>query len=134
MNGADPGPYDPVRWLSYAEEDLRVARMFRGRVEFTPRHACWYAQQSSEKALKAVGLIDQRGSSRTHAIADLWPPSAGSIVSSADLEYLARLVETGRYPDAFPVPTVADASRAVALAGTIYDFVAAEFERRGTSN
>lgn len=133
MNGAEPDPQDPERWLGYAEEDLRAARMFQGRTDFSPRHACWYAQQSAEKVLKAVGLLDRRLTPKTHNLADLWPPSAGSIVSAADLERLSRMVETARYPDAVPVPTETDAHRAVSVAGTIYDLVAAEFQRRGAS-
>lgn len=134
MNGGEPEPQDPERWLGYAEEDLRAARMFYERVDFSPRHACWYAQQSAEKALKAVVLEDRPLAPRTHIMADLWPPTGGSIVSTADLAHLTRLVETARYPDAVPAPTETDARRALDVAGTIYDFVAAEFERRGAIN
>ena len=133
MNGDEPDPQDPERWLGYAEEDLRAARLFEGHVDFSPRHACWYAQQSAEKALKAVILVDHPLAPKTHSMAHLWPPSAGFVVGSDDLNFLTRLVETARYPDAVPVPTVEDARRAVGLAGTIYDFVAAEFQRRGVS-
>ena len=131
MNGGEPEPQDPERWLGYAEEDLRAARLFQERVDFSPRHACWYAQQSAEKALKAVRLTDRPMAPKTHNLADLWPIAAGSIVSTADLDHLTALVETARYPDALPPPTEADARRAIGVAGTIYDFVAAEFARRG---
>ncbi|MCY3559221.1 MAG: HEPN domain-containing protein [Chloroflexi bacterium] len=134
MNGGEPEPQDPERWLGYAEEDLRAARMFHERGDFSPRHACWYAQQSAEKALKAVVLTVQPLARKTHNMADLLPSPAGSIVSTADLNHLTDLVETARYPDATPTPTEADARRAVDVAGTIYDFVAAEFERRGAIN
>ena len=133
MNGAEPDPQDPERWLGYAEEDLRAARLFQGRTDFSPRHTCWYAQQSAEKALKALGLLDRRLTTKTHDMAALWPTSAGSNVSTAELDYLTTLVERGRYPDALPVPTEGDARRAVTIAGTIYDYVAAEFERRVVS-
>lgn len=134
MNGSETEPEDPDSWLSYAEEDLRAARMFQGRADFSPRHACWYAQQSAEKALKALILEGQPLASKTHNMARLWPAPAVSSVSRDDLDYLTTLVETARYPDALPVPTDADARRAVGLAGTIYDLVAAEFARRGAIN
>lgn len=133
MNGGEPEPQDPERWLGYAEEDLRAARLFQGRTDFSPRHACWYAQQSAEKALKAVGMADRPRAPKTHNLADLRPPSVASIVSTDDLNHLTALVESARYPDAVPVPTEADARLAIDVAGTIYDFVAAEFQRRGAS-
>ena len=42
------------RWLRYAEEDLRTAESLLADSHAIPRHACWLAQQSVEKALKAV--------------------------------------------------------------------------------
>lgn len=44
------------RWLRYAEEDLRAAQAATRDPELVPRHACFLAQQATEKALKA-GLV-----------------------------------------------------------------------------
>lgn len=45
------------RWLRYAREDLTVAETLLNQDDLIPRHACWLAQQSAEKALKAVWFI-----------------------------------------------------------------------------
>ena len=45
-------------WLRYAREDLEGAEnIVANLLALAPRHACFFAQQSVEKALKAV-LID----------------------------------------------------------------------------
>jgi hypothetical protein len=42
------------RWLRYPREDLEGAETLRERRVVVPRHICWLAQQSVEKALKAI--------------------------------------------------------------------------------
>ncbi|MDE0101185.1 MAG: HEPN domain-containing protein [Bryobacterales bacterium] len=134
MNGSERDPLDPPVWLDDAEEDLRAAQLFQERSDFAPRHACWYALQSAEESLKGLTVLDQRTHQRTHNLWDLLPESADLSVSGADLDHLTAVGVAGRYPDAGSPPTLEDARRAVGLAGTIYDLVAAEFERRGAIN
>ena len=131
MNGDDAS--DPQRWLDYAEEDLRAAHLFQQRADFAPRHACWYAQQSAEKSLKGLTLLDRRTFERVHILRQLSPAEATGSVSTEDLDRLTDAGFRSRYPDSDPTPTVEDARRAVTIAGTIYDFVAAEFQRHGAS-
>ena len=42
------------RWLRYAREDLEGAETLLERCVVVPRHICWLAQQSVEKAMKAI--------------------------------------------------------------------------------
>lgn len=42
-------------WLRYAREDLETAEFVISNLPtLVPRHACFFAQQSAEKALKSV--------------------------------------------------------------------------------
>ena len=45
------------RWLHYATEDLVEAKAMVQRPQYVPRHACFFAQQAAEKALKAVLVL-----------------------------------------------------------------------------
>ena len=45
---------DTARWIRYAEEDLITAETLLRHPHVPPRQSCWCAQQSAEKALKAV--------------------------------------------------------------------------------
>jgi HEPN domain-containing protein len=44
--------YEALRWLRTAEDDLDAATVLSKNDKFP--HACFYAQQAGEKALKAV--------------------------------------------------------------------------------
>ena len=48
--------YEAERWLTTAEEDLRAAHSLHDSKNFS--HACFMAQQSAEKAIKALWLKD----------------------------------------------------------------------------
>lgn len=133
MNGGDVDASDPHRWLEDAEEDLRAAELFQQRTDFAPRHACWYALQSAEKALKGLTLWERDSVRRTHELVDIASEAVDIPVTEEDLDQLTDYGLGGRYPDADPTPTAEDARRAVAIAGTIYDLVAAEFQRRSAS-
>ena len=69
---------DTARWLRHAEEDLTTAETFLGHPHMPPRQSCWCAQQSAEKALKAVLIFLQIDFPRTHdldTLRDLVPES-----------------------------------------------------------
>ncbi len=66
--------YQAERWLLTAEEDLHAAVLLSQAGLFAP--ACFYAQQSGEKALKALWyLVD----------AEPWGHMAGRTLSQLDL-------------------------------------------------
>ena len=54
------------RWLRYATEDLVEAEAMVRRPQYVPRHACFFAQQAAEKALKAVLVFLQIDIPRLH--------------------------------------------------------------------
>ena len=59
---------DIARWLRYAEEDLITAETLLQQPHLPPRQSCWYAQQSTEKALKAVLIFLEIDFPRTTVI------------------------------------------------------------------
>lgn len=68
------------RWLRFACEDLREAEALAAREEGAPRHACWFAQQAAEKALKAALVLEGHEFPFRHdldALRNLLPPAGG---------------------------------------------------------
>ena len=61
-----------ARWLRYAEEDLITAEILLKQAHLPPRQAYWYAQQTTEKALKAVLIFLQIDFPRTDDLNILW--------------------------------------------------------------
>ena len=59
MSGPDPIVANALRWLRYSTEDLNVARLLFASSPLVPRHVCWLAQQSAEKALKAALVLER---------------------------------------------------------------------------
>lgn len=122
-------PMDPMadaeRWLAFASEDVRMARLAAG--EGLWNQVCFHAQQAVEKCLKALLARAGQLLPRTHVIADLWRAQAEATRHAlGDLE--SRLIELDRfyiptrYPDALPgdladgLPTEADAEEALSVA------------------
>lgn len=90
--------YEAERWLLTAEEDLRAAEaLFQSEIY---AQACFYTQQSGEKALKALWYlmdIDPWGHSVQRLIIEF--PQRSEI---ADLE---MWIEQGALLDKFYIPT-----------------------------
>jgi len=93
------------RWLAFAEDDLRVARL--ALEEGLYAQVCFHAQQCVEKSLKA--LLTRAGQlvPRTHRIDDLWAelPAWGRTPLDPMREALLELdgyYAITRYPDAAP--------------------------------
>jgi HEPN domain-containing protein len=55
----DKQAYEASRWLETAEEDLEAARVLLREEKHS--HACFLAQQSGEKAVKALRPPDNVG-------------------------------------------------------------------------
>lgn len=90
--------YEAERWLRTAEEDLRAAETLLNAGLFA--QACFYAQQSGEKAVKALWyLID----------ADPWGHSIQRLVmdfpQKQQLPDLAQWIEQAAFLDKFYIPT-----------------------------
>ena len=90
--------YEAQRWLDTAAEDLDAARALAENKKFS--HACFFAQQCGEKALKALWYFlgeDPWGDSIQKLIAELPDEKAR--------ETMADLLETGSALDRYYIPT-----------------------------
>ena len=96
---------DAQRWLTFAEQDLRMAELALGAEIFN--QTCFHAQQCVEKCLKACLTAGGELVPRTHLIADLLQQVLASAQAAiADLEEdllaLDQFYIPTRYPDALP--------------------------------
>jgi HEPN domain-containing protein len=99
----DKEQYEAQRWLETAREDLDAAKALLEKGKFS--HACFFCQQSGEKALKAIWYFlgeDPWGHSIQKLISEL-PDS--SIRAQLDIEtgvILDRYYIPTRYPNGLP--------------------------------
>ena len=122
------------RWLSYAEEDLRVADWLLAQPQLAPRYTCWHSQQAAEKALKALLLLETGGYRPTHDLhdlADLLPEPLSERIPRAGLSLLTQLYIESRYPGRYAEATSAEATTAITTARAVFEVVNGEFQRRG---
>lgn len=122
------------RWLQYAEEDLLAAEAALGREDTFPRHVCWLAQQSAEKALKAVLVFLQVDFPRSHdldALRNLIPDGWRLKVEHPDLASLTEWAVEARYPGDWPDAVEADARSAARQARAIWESVCAGLAQHG---
>jgi HEPN domain-containing protein len=96
---------DAQRWLTFAEQDLRMAEFALDAEIFN--QTCFHAQQCVEKCLKACLAAGSALLPRTHLIADLLqqlPATAQGAVAGLeeDLLTLDQFYIPTRYPDALP--------------------------------
>ena len=90
--------YEAERWLDTAAEDLDAARALAEKKKFS--HACFFAQQCGEKALKALWYYlgeDPWGHSIQKLIAELPDEKVRTI--------MVELLETGSDLDRYYIPT-----------------------------
>ena len=134
MQTADQLAYT-ARWLRHAEEDLTTAETFLGHPHVPPRQSCWFAQQATEKALKAALIFGQIDFRRTHdlnVLRDMLPENWHLKTELPNLENLNRWAVQVRYPKAAQEPTETDASTAVEHARTVWISVSTELAQRGS--
>ena len=125
---------DTARWLRYAEEDLITAETLLGQPHVPPRQSCWHAQQSAEKALKAVLIFLEIDFPRTHdlnILRNLMPDGWQLKSVHPDLASLTEWAAEARYPSDMPEATNADASEAVEQARTIWTSVSTALTEHG---
>ncbi len=95
---------EALRWFDQAKSDLESANILSRGAKF--ESACFYSQQSAEKALKAFLVSKGYRGIITHSIRELLAKSAVKEKAfkehvSAGL-YLDRQYIQPRYPDSFP--------------------------------
>ena len=125
---------DTTRWMRYAEEDLITAEMLLSQQQIPPRQACWFAQQSAEKALKAALIFLQIDFHRTHNLNDLRdmvPESWQLKTAYPNLSNLTRWAVEARYPETMQEATNTEASEAVKQARSIWNSVSNALEEHG---
>ena len=96
MSDPDPAVADALRWLRYSTEDLDVARVLLASSPLVPRHVCWLAQQSAEKALKAALVLEGVAFPFTHDLDALCNrlPGPGRLVQFTPI---SRSLPSGRW-------------------------------------
>lgn len=110
------------RWLRWAREDLVLAEHTAQDPDVVRRGVCMWAQQSAEKALKALVVAQGIDPPKTHNLLHLErlaPSSIGDQLAGLDLVSLARWAIEGRYPDDLDEATADDAEAALATAAAV---------------
>jgi HEPN domain-containing protein len=124
-------------WLRYAREDLEGAEHVVANLPtLAPRHACFFAQQSAEKALKAVLIFLQIEYPRLHnldELRDLIPAGWSVKTDYPTLKPLAVWAVEARYFSELPDATPDDARETTRQARTIYASVTADLVEHGLS-
>lgn len=119
------------RWLAYARENLLSARLLAENGLYNP--ALQNAQQTVEKALKALLLAKTGTFPRTHGIGllvELLEPHAKVPLEENAIDFLDSIYVPSKYPLAMVLPDFSPtrevAERACALADTVLTFVHAQ--------
>ena len=121
---------DAQRWLTFVEQDLRMAELALGAEIFN--QTCFHAQQCVEKCLKACLTAGGELVPRTHLIADLLQQMSARAQAAVagveeDLLALDQFYIPTRYPDALPgslpegLPQQPHAEMALATARRCYE-------------
>lgn len=124
-----------LRWLEYARNDLQAASVILSRNDVAPRTACFLAQQSAEKALKAILVLKGLNVTKTHdldAISEKLPEKESAAFESFDLSWLTEWSVESRYPGDWPEASSEDAKKAVTIATKVLDASTSFFIETGT--
>ncbi|WP_298432501.1 HEPN domain-containing protein [Geobacter sp.] len=121
-----------IRWLDYADEDLRLARHALTLSTGVPyRLVAYHAQQCAEKALKAFLVYHRIDFPYTHNISrllELCQDKAQWGDSLLDAEELSVYAVTTRYPGEEEEVTRDETLRAIDLAAMVRERVRLELE------
>lgn len=115
-----------TQWLTWARDDLALARSALSDPEVVRRGACTWAHQCAEKALKAMVVAQDLDPPRTHnllRLEQLTPPHVQTALAGIDLEGLTRWAIEGRYPEDLADATETDARLALAAAAEVHRIV-----------
>ena len=125
---------DTARWLRYAKEDLITAEILLEQSHLPPRQAYWWAQQTIEKALKAILTFGQIDFLNTDDLSTLWslvPDSWQLKTVQLGIVDLTGRIGDVRYPGDTSEPTKANASEAVKQARAIWTVASTELTQHG---
>lgn len=116
------------KWITKAEEDLRVARN-EIKTSRPPTSAiCFHSQQSVEKYLKAYLVYHNKFFRKTHDIAEILELCIEIEAEFKELEKinvheLTVYATELRYPEFFHIPSVEEAKETIEIAIKVRDFV-----------
>lgn len=122
-------------WLQWSRDDIRAAEELMRSGEAQPRHACFWAQQAAEKAVKAAFVLEQVEFPYVHdlnALEEALPGGWHVPGNEPELEWLSRWAMEARYPSN-AVASPHDAERSFRLAVAIVDEVSTAFKARGAA-
>jgi HEPN domain-containing protein len=122
------------RWLRYALEDLETGEALLNQQTVIPRHICWLAQQSAEKAPKAALIFLQIDFPRRHdldALRNLLPSGWNIKEEQPDLAALTEWSVEARYPGDWPDATEDDARIAIEQARVVWQLINADLLHHG---
>ena len=125
MNGEADSEPRPETWLRYAETDL-ILMLTALRDSRTAGEVCFHAQQATEKALKALLVLQQVEPPRIHDLVRLHALLDSSVRPDVDVDQLDRLTDLeaeSRYPGTWPQPTMTEAEWASAMADSVVQAV-----------
>jgi HEPN domain-containing protein len=122
------------RWLRYAVEDLDEAETLVGWPHSAPRHACFFAQQAVEKAIKAVLVFLHIDFPRVHdldALRALVPQDWPFRDEHPRLGGLTEWAIEARYPGNWTDATPEDAEEAVRQARAVWNSIERDLMAHG---
>ena len=125
---------DTARWLRHAKEDLITAEILLEQSHLPPRQAYWWAQQTIEKALKAILTFGQIDFLNTDDLSTLWslvPDSWQLKTVRLGIVDLTGRIGDVRYPGDTPEPTKVDGSEAVEHARAAWTSISTELAQHG---
>jgi HEPN domain-containing protein len=114
-------------WLTLAQTDLDAARHLLDRDPPLLESACFHSQQTVEKALKSLLLLNDQRPPRTHNLADLfglcerWAPRISAYETRT--AWLTGCAADIRYPDSRTKVTPELAHEAVTAASDVLSLV-----------
>jgi HEPN domain-containing protein len=124
---------EAIEWLGYACGDLGSAKTLLGSPR-PARNVAFHAQQSIEKALKAVLFLTDTPPPRIHdldRLRDLLPPGWRVKTKHPNLDRLTWHAVDARYPDDYRHVTKLEASNAIRTAESVFRSIMDDFRKRG---
>jgi len=121
------------RWLQGARADLDAAELAASGT-LAPNIGCYHAQQTVEKALKAILILLQILFPFRHdldELRDLIPAGWHVVQAYPDLSTLSAWGVQARYPGNWPQPTEADCREAARQARDVWETVLVDINRHG---
>lgn len=113
---------ETLHWLRYSLGDLYTAESLARDPNIPPRQICWFAQQATEKGIKAALIFEDIEVPRTHELQrliSLLPDKWQQTLRHPNLANVTAWSTASRYPGEQDAPTSDDARLALDTAQEI---------------